>query len=138
MKTTILKLAIIVFFSVAVYPLLGQEKIGEQWYDNGLELAIASDEIKTKGIFSICIKDTATGYCVENLTTGVEVEVYNKGNKIVWKGIASGRTTTLRLPRKMPDAHYLIIKAFRPYVVNKLTATHIHQEQKLQLKYNIK
>lgn len=116
----------------------GQEKIGEQWYDNGLTLAIASDEIKAKGIFSICIKDTATGFCVENLTTGVEVEVYNRADKIVWKGIASGRTVTLKLPRKMPDADYLVITAFKPFVVNKLTATRIHQKDRLQLKYKIK
>lgn len=115
-----------------------QEKIGDKLYDNGLALAVTSDDISQKGEFQYCVLDTATGYCVQNLTTGVKVKVFAMNDNLLWEGIASGRTPKLKLPRKLPKAHYLTITAFKPYVINKSTGTHIHQDEKLHLKYYIK
>ncbi|MGB0177825.1 MAG: hypothetical protein ACPF9D_11710, partial [Owenweeksia sp.] len=64
-----------------------QEKIGDRWVDNNLSLAVTNDDIRKKGVFTFCIIDTSQGYCVENLTTGVEVKAYNRKGNEIWKGI---------------------------------------------------
>lgn len=115
-----------------------QTKVGDKWYDNNLVLDITQDNIKSNGVFEFCVKDTLGGTCIQNLSTGIEVSVFNTTDEILWKGIASGRTTKLKLIAAMPDAHYMVIKAFKPWVTNRSTGTRIHQEERLYLKYFVK
>ena len=115
-----------------------QEKVGERWVDNNLTFSITSDQIKAKGVFTFCVMDTTQGYCVENLTTGVEVKAFNSDGVEIWKGIGSGRSKTLKLARPLPEANYLVIRAFKSHVVNRSTGTLIHQEKPIEIKYYIK
>lgn len=115
-----------------------QNLVGDKWIDNNLSIEVKIDAIKTKGEFYICIADTSRGECIENLVSGVEVKVYNSSNKLLWEGIATGRTLGMVLPKPMPDAHYLKIKTFKPWVINKSTGTRIHQDEHINVKYLIK
>lgn len=134
-----LKLVFITFLSLwFAHSLWAQQKVGDRWVDDGLQLVVVDDQLKASGSFSICIQDTVNDFCIENLTTGVTVWVYSASDEILWEGIASGRTPRLVLPRSMPDAHYLVVEAFKPFVINKLTATRIHQSEPLRTKYYIK
>ena len=115
-----------------------QEKIGDRWVDNNLSLEVTNDQIKEKGVFTFCVIDTSQGYCVENLTTGVEVKAFDRQGKEIWKGIGSGRVKKLKLSKPLPEAYYLVIKAFKPHVVNRSTGSLIYQEKPMEVKYYIK
>lgn len=129
-----------VIFMVAVVSAnaVAQEKVDGRWVDDNLSFAITADAIKEKGIFTFCVLDTAQGYCVENLTTGIEVIVFNRANEELWRGIGSGRVKKLKLSGAMPEAHYLTIRAFKPHVVNRSTGNLIHQKKPIEIKYFIK
>lgn len=118
--------------------LLGQNKVGNKWTDNNLVLRITQEDIRKKGEFFFCIADTSRGPCIANLRTGVEVKVYDDADQLLWEGTATGRTTGLKLPRPMPKARWVEMQAFKPWVVNRSTGTHIHQDKKLYLKHKIK
>ena len=131
------KLLIIAFLSFSM-SLLAQEKVGDKWVDNNLTIKVIDDQVKSLGVFVFCVLDSATQFCIENLTTGIEVEIYNRQNEILWKGLGSGRTKKLKLIAPMPDAHYLKIKAFKPWVVNKSSGNRIHQDNRIEIKYFVK
>lgn len=117
---------------------LAQEKVGDRWVDNNLTLSVTDDQIKTSGVFTLCVMDSTTNYCVENLVTGVEVEIYNEQDEILWKGIGSGRTKRMKLIAAMPDAHYMLVRAFKSWVVNKSSGNSIHQDKRIEIKYFVK
>jgi len=132
------ELIVITLLFLVQLTLKAQEKLGDRWVDNNLVFEVVDDEVKSKGIFEICIKDTAVGFCVQNLITGVEISVRDANNKEIWKGVGSGITKTLQLKEPMPQAAYLIIKAFKPWVTNRRTGNRIHQDKPLELKYKVK
>lgn len=117
---------------------IAQTKVGDKWIDNNLTLRVTEDQVKTKGEFYICVADTSRGPCIQNLVTGVEVKIYNAADELLWEGIASGRLKGLKLPGPMPQASYMLIKAFKPYVVNKTTGNFIHQDKTINVRYSIK
>ena len=117
---------------------MAQTKVGDKWVDNNLTIRVVQDDIKKKGEFYYCIADTSRGPCIQNLVTGVEVKVYNAKNEVLWEGIASGRLKGLKLPKAMPTASYIRIKAFKPWVVNKSTGSRIHQDKVIDIKYVVK
>ncbi len=124
-----------IFFQIS---LNAQQKVGDRWVDNNLVFDVIDDRIKSEGIFEICIRDTVTDFCVENLSTGVEILVWDANNNELWKGIGSGRSKILQLKEAMPQAAYLVIKAFKPWVTNRLTGNRIYQDKPLELKYKVK
>lgn len=125
-------LAIVGFTSKA------QEKQGDRWVDDNLTFQVVKDEIKTEGIFAFCVLDTSRGTCIENLSSGVEVKVFDAQGEEIWEGIATGRSKDLKLPRALPTGKYLTIKAFKPWVTNKSSGTRIYQKKPIEIKYRIK
>jgi len=116
----------------------GQTQVGEKWVDNNLTFQITYEDIKGQGRMDICIADTSRGdACIENLQSGFEVKVYDTESNLLWEGIGSGRSSMLKLPKAMPEASYVTIKAFKPYVVNKRTSTLIHQDENIQIKHKL-
>lgn len=123
-------------FSAAAF---AQSKVGDKWVDNNLTIKVIDDDIKSRGEFYICIADTSRGGpCIENLVTGVEVKIYNAADELLWEGIASGRVKGMKLPAPMPQASYLWIRTFKPYVVNKTSGNYIYQDKHINVRYNIK
>lgn len=113
----------------------GQKKVGDRWVDNDLTIWITKDEVRERGSFYYCVADTGRGTCIANLTTGVHVKVYNGSDELLWKGRATGRTNGLIIPERLPGAEYMIVEAFRNYVINESTGTHIHQDQPIRIKH---
>lgn len=107
------------------------------WHDNNLSLRIERDLIKSKGEIYFCVADTSRDACIENLRTGLLVKVYDAQNQLLWEGKASGRRKGLKFPRPYPQAAYLEIEAFKPWVVNVSSGTRIHQDEALYLKHQI-
>lgn len=127
----------ILLLFLGAWQLSAQSKAGNKWVDNNLVLRITDDDIRQNGKFFFCIADTSRGPCIANLHTGVEVKVYDAQEQLLWEGIATGRTTGLKLPEPMPQAVWLEMQAFKPWVVNRSTGTHIHQDKKLYIKHKI-
>ena len=133
-----IKYRFLVFFVGVALFASAQQRDGNRWVDNNLAFSIVEDKIKKEGVFTFCILDTSRERCIENLSTGVEVKVYDSNDKMLWEGLASGKVKQLKLPRALPGAKYMLIKAFKPWVANRLTGTLIHQEKPIELKYYIK
>ncbi len=117
--------------------LKAQEKVGDRWVDNNLSLAVVQESIKKDGRLTICVMDTSRNACIENLQTGFELKVYDASNNMIWEGIGSGRTKQVVLPKPLPQASYLTIRAFKPYVTNKRTGNLIHQDKAIQTKHTL-
>lgn len=131
------KKQLILFFCLSAFLGFAQERIGNKWVDNNLTFDIVDDKIKLKGEFTFCILDTSKSTCIHNLSTGVEVKVYDQSGELIWEGIATGRKKGLKLPKALPNANYLVIKAFKPWVTNRVTGNLIHQSKAIEIKYYI-
>ena len=108
------------------------------WWDNNLEFQVKKDLIKQFGELEICIFDTKRELCIENLMTRYEVAIYNAANKQIWNSLWTGKDMDMKFSKEFPDAHYIIIKAMKPFVINKLTGTRIHMDKPMELKYMVK
>jgi hypothetical protein len=122
----------------ASFSMQAQTKVGDKWVDDNLEFRVDYDDIKKTGIFSVCIFSTERNECIQNLSTGFEIELLSGSGKVLWKGTSMGRKKQLKLPKAFAGAVTLKITAFKPYVINKNTGTRIHQTEKLQVKHMVK
>lgn len=113
-----------------------QTEINGKYVDNSLQFYVVEENVKRTGLLDICIANE-DNRCVENLMTGYEVWAYNQQGEVIWKSIWSGQKMRMKFKQKIPDAHYIIIKARAPFVVNKLTTTRIHQDKPLELRYTL-
>lgn len=129
-----------ILFSLLFLAALGakaQEKVGDKWVDNNLKFKITEQTVKTNGILTYCIADIERDLCIENLQTGFELKVYDAADKLLWEGIGSGRTRVVKLPEALPNASYITISAFKPFVINKRTGNRIHQDEPIQTKFTL-
>ncbi len=108
------------------------------WWDNNLEFKVEKDLIKQFGELEICIFDSKRELCIENLMTRYEVAIYDAANKQIWNSLWTGKDMDMKFSKALPDAHYIIIKAMKPFVINKLTGTRIHMDKPMELKYMVK
>lgn len=116
---------------------LAQEKVGDKWVDNKLSFKVIDQSVKTNGELYVCVADTVTNNCIENLKTGFKVKVYDAEGSLIWEGIGSGRAKGLKISKALPTASYITITAFKPYVTNKTTGNYIHQDKPISIKYNL-
>lgn len=111
-----------------------QQKQGERWIDNNLTFKVISERVQQRGMMKICISDTSDE-CIQNLSSGFVVRIYDENNNQLWAGKSAGREDMIRFPRAMPKASYIVLTAFKPYVLNQATGTLIHQDEPIELKY---
>lgn len=123
---------------LSISGLMAQEKINGRWVDNNLTLRIEQDEIRTKGVLYYCIADTSRDVCIQNLSTGFELKLYDAQGNLIYEGFASGRRRGVQLPKAFPNAVEVELTAFKPWVINKSTATKIHQAKAIRVKYRVK
>lgn len=128
----------LLFISLFSAHLSAQEKINGVWVDNNLTIWIEQDQIRSQGILYYCVADTSRGVCIQNLSTGFELRLYDAEGKLIYEGIASGRRRGVQLPKAYPNAYEVEIVAFKPWVINKSTAGKIHQAEKIRVKYKVK
>lgn len=124
------------FFSLS--GLMAQERINGRWVDNNLTLRIEEDQIQKKGVLYYCIADTSRDVCIQNLSTGFELKLFDVQGKLIYEGFASGRRRGVQLPQAYPNAYEVELIAFKPWVINKSTATKIHQAEAISVKYRVK
>lgn len=118
--------------------LQAQEKINGRWVDNNLTIWIEDDQIRKEGVLYYCVADTSRGVCIRNLSTGFELKLYDAQGKLIYEGFASGRRSGVKLPKAYANAYEVEITAFKPWVINKSTATKIHQDKAIRVKYRVK
>ncbi len=117
--------------------LIAQEKINGRWVDNNLTIWIEQDLIRVKGALYYCVADTSRDVCIRNLSTGFELKLFDANGKMIYEGFASGRRRGVKLPQPFPNAYEVELKAFKPWVINKSTASKIHQAEAIRVKYRV-
>jgi len=134
-----MKLLAMLLFSVSAFFASAQvQKEDGTWWDNNLEFSVQKDLVKQFGELQICIYDSKREVCIENLVTAYEVRIYDVANREIWNSLWTGKDMDMVFSKKFPTAHYVVIKATRPFVINVLTATRIYQEAPMELKYFVK
>lgn len=102
--------------------------------DNNLKFMVISEKVRTRGMMEVCISDTSNN-CIDNLVSGYVVRVYDTAGAEIWAGKTAGREDMLKFPAPLPDAAWIVLTAFKPYVLNRLTGARIHQDQPIETKY---
>ena len=108
------------------------------WWDNNLEFEVLYQNLDSTGELMICIKNTEADRCIENLTTGFQVNIFGSGDKELWTSLWTGRNLDFKFKKPFPEATYIIIKANKNYVVNSMTGTRIYQSEPIELKYTLR
>ena len=108
------------------------------WWDNELAFNVVWEDLDSSGEMIVCILSNNTGNCVENLTTGFQITVFDKTGKEVWNSLWTGRKLDIKFKKGFPEASYVMIEANKNYVVNTMTGTRIYQDEPLSLKYMLK
>lgn len=101
--------------------------------DLTLELGVRAEAIKESGILRLCV--AKEGQCIENLTLGFTVRMYDANGVEVWNSIWTGRTLDLKFKKPVPTAHKVVVEATSAHVVNKLTGNPISTGTPLKLEF---
>jgi len=101
--------------------------------DLGLELGLRAEAIKQSGILRLCV--AKEGQCIENLTLGFTVTVYDAQGAEIWNSLWTGRTLDLKFKKALPQAHKVVVEATGDYVVNKLSGNPISTGKPLKLEF---
>ncbi len=132
----VLKAISLVVLIIASGSIFGQIKVGDKWVDNNLTFMIIEEDIRTAGTMAVCISDTSSN-CISNLQSGFEIRFYDAADQQIWAGKTAGRSELLEFPAPMESASYVVLKAFKPFVLNVATGTLIHQDKPIELKYKL-
>lgn len=129
---------IVIFLFIATATFAQTQKEDGTWWDNNLEFQVQVDLLKEFGELEICIFDSKREVCISNVMTSYEVRIYNAANKEIWNSLWTGKDMDMVFSKKFPDAHHVVIKALRPFVINILTGTRIYMDEPMELKYTVK
>jgi hypothetical protein len=131
MKTLLIALALLCSLGAGA-----QTKLADgTWQDLGLELGLRAEAIRESGVLRLCV--AKEGQCIENLTLGFMVRVYDKSGKEIWNSLWTGRTLDLKFKSPLPEAHKVLVEATSPNVVNKLSGTRIATGKPLKLEFTL-
>lgn len=114
--------------------LSAQTKVGDKWFDNSLNFMVISERVQQRGMMKVCIADS-TGNCIQNLRSGFVIRIFDEADQELYAGKTAGRDEMLRFPKALPEARYVVLTAFKPFVLNRATGTRIHQDEPMELKY---
>ncbi|MEN9939989.1 MAG: hypothetical protein RIR61_796 [Bacteroidota bacterium] len=101
--------------------------------DLTLELGVRAEAIKQSGILRLCV--AKEGQCIENLTLGFTVRIYDAKGSEVWNSMWTGRTLDLKFKKPVPTAHKVVVEATGDFVVNKLSGNPIRTGKPLKLEF---
>ena len=131
-----MKTAVIAFALLCSLGARAQTKLADgTWQDLDLELGLRAEAIRESGVLRLCV--AKEGQCIENLTLGFMVRVYDKAGKEIWNSLWTGRTLDLKFKRPLPEAHKVWVEATSPNVVNKLSGTRIATGKPLKLEFTV-
>jgi hypothetical protein len=131
MKTLLIAVALLCSLGAGA-----QTKLADgTWQDLSLELGLRAEAIRESGVLRLCV--AKEGQCIENLTLGFMVRVYDKAGKEIWNSLWTGRTLDLKFKSPLPEAHKVLVEATSPNVVNKLSGTRIATGKPLKLEFTL-
>jgi hypothetical protein len=106
------------------------------WEDKELSFSIIQEEIKENGFLELCI--SKNGVCIENLTVGFTIVIFDKMGKEISNSLWTGKNMDLSFKRSFPEAKEILIEAGAPFVVNKISGTRIRTGHSLKLYKTLK
>ncbi|MCF8213389.1 MAG: hypothetical protein K9I86_05815 [Cryomorphaceae bacterium] len=131
-----MKTAVIVYALLCSLGAGAQTKLADgTWQDLDLELGLRAEAIRESGVLRICV--AKEGQCIENLTLGFMVRVYDKAGKEIWNSLWTGRTLDITFKKPLPEAHKVWVEATSPNVVNKRSGTRIATGKPLKLEFTV-
>lgn len=131
-----MKNAVTLMFLILAFAVAGQSRPAEaRAQDLMLELGVRAEAIRQHGILRLCV--AKEGQCIENLTLGFVVLVYDASGAEIWNSMWTGRTLDLKFQKPLPNAKRIVVEATAPYVVNKSTGNRIATGTPLKLEYDL-
>ena len=125
-------LALTIFLGNALW---AQQEVNGEWVDDELEWVIVNEAVRQDGTLRLCIANSNDHRCIENLFTAFEIRVYDAQGEEIWNGLWMGEKKAIRFRKALPTAHRMEIKATKPFVINWVTGTKIHQTKPLVATY---
>ncbi|MBI1317125.1 hypothetical protein GC167_09765 [bacterium] len=106
--------------------------------DDALRFSMVSESVRTDGSFELCIARAPQGPCIENLMAAYETLVYDASGKEIWSGLWMGEKKRVQFSKALPQAQTMLIRATKPFVVNRSSGARIHQSKPMELKITLK
>ena len=129
-----MKQLLVLFIALLSFQATGQTRLANgTWEDTSLEFVLISESIQQDGSLSLCIAKGDN--CIENLTVGFTVRVYDAAGKEIWNSVWSGRSMDIQFKNPLAKANKVVVEASGDFVVNTLTANRISTRQPLKLTY---
>lgn len=101
------------------------------WEDRDLAFLLLDESVRADGALSLCI--AKEDQCIQNLTVGFTVRVFDRAGKEIWNSVWTGRTMDIQFSKPLPQAARLEIEASGNFVVNRTTANRISTREPLTL-----
>lgn len=130
------KIAFLFLIAQTIAPSLwAQQEVDGEWVDDELEWVVVNEAVRQNGTLRLCIANANDHRCIENLFTAFEIRVFDAQGEEIWNGLWMGEKKAIRFRKALPDAHRMEIKATKPFVINWVTGTKIHQTKPLVATY---
>lgn len=106
--------------------------------DNELSFFVVSEQMRKYGEIEVCVFSDKMQMCVGNLTTSFEIHIFDANDQLIAKSIWLGMNLNLKFKKNYPKASYVVIKAVKPFVINKTSGRKIYQDEPLSGKFKLK
>ncbi len=106
--------------------------------DNDLSFYVVSEQMRKYGEIEVCVFSDKMNMCVGNLTTSFEIHIFDANDQLIAKSIWLGMNLNIKFKKNYPKAKYVLIKAVKPFVINKTSGRKIYQDEPLSGKFMLK
>lgn len=131
-----LKFTFLFLIALVIAPSLrAQQEVDGEWVDDELEWVVVNEAVRQNGTLRLCIANANDHRCIENLFTAFEIRVFDAQGEEIWNGLWMGEKKAIRFRKALPNAYRMEIKATKPFVINWVTGTKIHQTKPLVATY---
>ncbi|KRO84056.1 MAG: hypothetical protein ABR87_05820 [Cryomorphaceae bacterium BACL7 MAG-121220-bin83] len=127
-----MKKYLLLLFSVLSVASVAQTRLADgSWEDKDVALGMISESVRVDGRLTLCI--AKEDQCIDNLTIGFTVRVFDAAGKEIWNSVWSGKTMGIQFSKPLPTAARIDILAAGDFVINRTTANRISTGNPLSL-----
>ena len=127
-----MKKYLLLLFSVLSVASVAQTRLVDgSWEDKDVALGMISESVRVDGRLTLCI--AKEDQCIDNLTIGFTVRVFDAAGKEIWNSVWSGKTMEIQFSKPLPTAARIDILAAGDFVINRTTANRISTGNPLSL-----
>ena len=127
-----MKKYLLLLFSVLSVASVAQTRLADgSWEDKDVALGMISESVRVDGRLTLCI--AKEDQCIDNLTIGFTVRVFDAAGKEIWNSVWSGKTMEIQFSKHLPTAARIDILAAGDFVINRTTANRISTGNPLSL-----